>query len=252
MTLTSRQSTYHNREESNERSKGFTLLELLLSLSIISLVLLVLYQAFSVGFRVWEGDQERSGKMFRLEAVLKLLEEDMLQAVPYNMNWKEGEILLFAGGPRSIYYVTGNGTGAISGPDAGLFFSVLYSDSCPDGHGECLFLHKNPRPAKEFVEAVHGFRVTPAPRGHYDAGKHLRDEGIIALENVADINFYYIAEEFVPFAGRQGMQELEPLYEKDLQPEEEWVLNQLPGQIRISFVLDEEKYFVHVQVGNAR
>ena len=250
--MSSKQNTSHNLEESDERSKGFTLLELLLSLSIISLVLLVLYQAFSVGFRVWERDQELSGEMFRLEAVLKLLEEDMLQAVPYNMNWKEGGIQLFAGGPKSVYYVTGNGTGAISGPDAGLFFCALYSDSCPDGQGECLYLHKSPRPAPEFVEAVNEFRGTPTPRGHYDAGAHLRDEGIVILENAADINFSYIAEEFVPFAGMQEIKDHAPIYEKDFQHEEEWILNQLPGQIRVSFVLDEEEYFVHVPVGNAR
>ena len=244
--------TSHNQEESDGKARGFTLFELLLSLSIISLVLLVLYQAFSVGFRVWERDQELSGEMFRLEAVLKLLEEDMLQAVPYNMNWKEGEIQLFAGGPGSIYYVTGNGAGAISGPDAGLFFCVLYSNSCPDGQGECLYLHKSPRPAPKFVEAVNEFRGTPTPHRHYDAGAHLRDEGIVILENAADINFSYIAEDFVPFAGWQGMQGHESIYEKDLQPEEEWIFNHLPGQIRIAFVLDEEKYLVHVSVGNTR
>ncbi len=239
-----------NISESDAGNSGFTLLELLLSLTIIALVLLVLYQAFSVGFRVWERDEGFSEKMFRLEAVLRLLEEDMLQVVPYDMNWEKGHIQLFAGGPNAIFYVTGNGTGAISGAGAGLFFGVLFFNECPEGKGECLYLHKSSRPAQEFVKAVYEFRTgTQLLRQHFDARMHLDDKGIVVLENVEDLNFSYCADRLAPFSGIQRLQKHDLYNEKDLLQEEEWISGQLPGQIRISFVLEEEEYLLHVPVG---
>ena len=47
-------------------SSGFTLLELIVSMTIISMIVLVLYFAFSIGARSWEGDDPQSGHEVRL------------------------------------------------------------------------------------------------------------------------------------------------------------------------------------------
>ena len=52
--------------------KGFTLLELMLSLAIMGLVLLIIFGALRVGTRAWEkGEKEKSFVMGTLKAVEK-------------------------------------------------------------------------------------------------------------------------------------------------------------------------------------
>jgi len=231
-------------------SPGFTLLELVVSLTIISLIVLVLYQAFSTGARVWDRDNGQFDETLRLQGVLRLLEEDMIQAVPYNMNWQEGETQLFAGGTGYISYVTGNGKGAFSGADAGLFFSTLFVDVCPDESRNCLYLFKSPYPSREFVSMVQDFRTgTEFQRQHFLPDPYLAERAVPVIKGVEELNFSYSREDFAPFAGTVDTQQHQILHEEGRLTEKEWISDELPGRIRIYFVLEEQEYAVHVPVG---
>jgi len=248
---TSKEDT--SREDFNNTSlgcSGFTLLELVVSLTIMSMVVLVLYQAFSLGTRVWDRDDRLLDDTFRLEASLRMMEEDMIQAVPYNMTWQEGEIQLFSGGPRYVSYVTGNGKGAFSGAGAGLFFSTLFMDDCPDESKDCLYLFKAPKPSREFVETVHDFRTgTEFQRQYFSPGPYLTERAVLILKGVESLNFSYSRDEFFPFAGLTEEHRQHFLHEEGRLSEEEWVADELPGQLRLYFILDEQEYVLHVPVG---
>ncbi len=228
---------------------GFTLLELIVSLTILSLVVLVLYTAFSMGVRIFDQDNQKEDKIVRLEAALRMLQEDMMRAVPYNMNWQEGQINLFAGGPRTLFYVTGSGTGAFSGAGAGLFFSCLFVDDCPDSAEECLYLFKSSKPSPDYVQTVDRFnRSSEFQREYFVPEAKLAEKGIVVLDGVQDLNFSYSGDQFIPFAGLD--EDLSgKMHGQDKLPMDHWLENELPGRIRISFSLEGKEYVVHVPVG---
>ncbi|WP_291323173.1 prepilin-type N-terminal cleavage/methylation domain-containing protein [Desulfonatronospira sp.] len=232
------------------KSSGFTLLELVVAMTIVSLVVLTLYQAFSIGVRVWDSDDRQTEKAVRLEAALRLIQDDISRAVSYDINWSEGSTLLFAGGPDSIFYVTRNGTGAIGGAGSALFFSVLYLDSCQESDGRCLFIFKSPRPGKEFVEAVDSFRRgTEFEREHYQPGSYFAEKSVKVLDRIEDWNISYSPEEFQPFAGLELELPDQRLHERGRLADEDWVQDDLPGRVRIAFKHEDLEYEKHVPVG---
>lgn len=231
-------------------SYGFTLLELIISMTIISMIVLVLYFAFSIGVRTWESDESADDIETRLEATLRLIEDDFRNIVPYDMNWERGALTLFAGGPRTVFYVTGNGTGAVSGAGAGLFFSMLYVDECPETSDNCLFLYKSPVPSPEFVRAVDGFKDEgELRRGFFSPGTEIAEESILVLEGLIESSFSYSSEGFIPFAGTEHEETEQSMLEEDVLSEESWTSEELPGQARVAFVFEDREFAVQVQVG---
>ncbi len=231
------------------KHSGFTLLELIISMTIISMVVLVLYFAFSTGVRVWDRDDSQASEYERIEAVLRLVETDLAEAVPYNMNWEMGSLALFTGGKTSLYYVTGNGTGAMAGAGAGLFFTALYAGDCPEDPETCLFLYKSPRPHPEYVENVDDFRgATEIQREYFKPGGHIEQNSILLLKGVESLKFTFSIDEFQPFGmSRDDSGEVSFMDEGDLS-EDHWNQDDLPGQVRLSFMLDEKSYTVHAAV----
>ncbi len=230
---------------------GFTLLELIVSMTIISMVVLVLYFAFSIGSRVWDDDSEKIDENARLEAVLRLVKNDLSQAVPYKMNWEKGSISLFAGGPSSAFYVTRNGTGSFSGPGAGLYFVFLYADNCPENSKKCLYLYKSPRPGPEFIRAVDQFRATgELERRHYTPGTKMMEKSIPILEDTDNIQFSYSQDEFIPFSNT-GHETMNMPPEENPLPEDHWLRSELPAQARFLFEYKDRKYFIQVPVGES-
>lgn len=229
---------------------GFTLLELIISMTIISMVVLVLYYSFSVGSRVWEGNARKTDQPSRLEAALRLFNNDMTQAVPYNMNWEKGNISLFSGGPNAMFYVTGNGTGSFSGPGAGLYFSLMFVDHCPDNNKKCLYLYKTPRPESEFIREVDRFRSAGEfGRENFIPESKIADKSIPVLTQLESLEISYSHEDFKPFEGSGREVMSQKAAEEESLAEDHWQLNELPGQAKISFVLDDREYSIQVPVG---
>ncbi len=232
------------------KNSGFTLLELVIALTIISLVVLVLYQAFSMGVRVWDSEDQRSDSAVRLEATLRLVQDDLSRTIPYDMTRDDGTLQLFAGGPGSLYYVTTSGTGAFAGAGAGLFFSLVFVDECREGDSDCLFIFKSPRPCREYVEAVERFhRGTGFEREHHTPDSYFVERSVKVLEGLEDWNISYSPESFEPFAGLEEEQPDQRLHEKGRLSEDDWIENDLPGQLRIFFEYEGREYVTHVPVG---
>jgi prepilin-type N-terminal cleavage/methylation domain-containing protein len=233
------------------KNLGFTLMELMVSMTIISMVVVVLYFAFSIGSRSWDKDDLRTGREVRLEAVLRLIQDDLLNAVPYEMNWEKGTISLFAGGPGSLFYVTGNGAGAVSGAGAGLFFTFLYVDECPETTEDCLFLYKTSRPSPEFVSSVDQFTSgSEFQRLHFSPGTEIANKSILIQDSLNDLNISYSSEAFIPFAGSGHEAPETYTLSNDVLPEDQWTAEKLPGQVRLVFSFEDREYVVHVPVGN--
>lgn len=237
------------------RASGFTLLELIIALSMVSLLVLVLHQAFSIGVRVWEGRQEASEDILRQEAALRLLQEDLESIQPYTMQWEKGELRLFAGGPRSLFYVTENGHGASSRAGSGLFFTLLYLQECAQNRQDCLYLSKIPVPSPEYVQEVDRFRsLGETERERFAPGDFLAEESILLQEGLSQARFSYSQQESIPFGGLEEDQTPEDLQQRQeggLQ-EEHWVKEELPAQIMISLEREGQQITIHSPVAGSQ
>lgn len=90
--------------------KGFTLLELILSISILSLVLVTIYGTLSMGARTWEKGERDIEKIQRERVVMNLLAREIKSIFPYKVTPSEldthKEFYAFEGKKDSISFVS--------------------------------------------------------------------------------------------------------------------------------------------------
>ena len=90
--------------------KGFTLLELILSISILSLVMVTIYGTLSMGSRTWEKGERDIEKIQRMRVVMNLLAREIKSTFPYKVTPSEldthKEFYAFDGKKDSISFVS--------------------------------------------------------------------------------------------------------------------------------------------------
>lgn len=90
--------------------KGFTLLELVVSIAILSLVMVMIYGSLSMGSRAWEKGEEDIERIQRMRVVMNLLSREIKSAFPYKVTPSEldthKEFYAFEGKKDSISFVS--------------------------------------------------------------------------------------------------------------------------------------------------
>jgi prepilin-type N-terminal cleavage/methylation domain-containing protein len=89
---------------------GFTLIELVLALSIVAIMVTMLFSGLRVGLRAWQRGEERAAVLQRSRSMSQIL-EDALSGTSWYMALLEGTvtpILLFKGEADRVYFVTGS------------------------------------------------------------------------------------------------------------------------------------------------
>ena len=90
--------------------RGFTLLELLLSITILSLVLVMIYGTLSIGSRAWEKGERDISKIQRMRVIMDLLSREIKSAFPYEVTPSELDVhkkfYAFEGKKDSISFVS--------------------------------------------------------------------------------------------------------------------------------------------------
>ena len=84
---------------------GFTLLELLIALVIVSLVMTAAFGALRVGSRSWESGLERSDSVEEMQAFAEFLRRQMAQTVPVSWHDEAGKRIAFAGEQYKVRFV---------------------------------------------------------------------------------------------------------------------------------------------------
>ena len=89
---------------------GFTLLELILSIAILSAVLVTIYSTLSMGSRAWEKGERDIEKIQRMRVVMDLLSREIKTAYPYKVTPSEldthKEFYAFDGKKDSLSFVS--------------------------------------------------------------------------------------------------------------------------------------------------
>jgi prepilin-type N-terminal cleavage/methylation domain-containing protein len=102
-------------------SGGFTLLELVISLTIVSLIAVLVYTTLNVGARAAGHGEARSIENQRARAALTLITRHLKSAYPLSLQGEEGMFVYFFGAPKELSFVSGAGR-----PEAGGLEKITY------------------------------------------------------------------------------------------------------------------------------
>lgn len=225
---------------------------MIISLTIVSMVVILIYYAFSIGVQTWNRQDKKNQTSKRKEIIYRLIKNDFREISPYTLQWEKGKISFFAGGPQSIFYVTQHGLGASSREEKGLFFACLYLDKCPDG-SIGLFLYKTPYPGPDLIQELSDFQtMTEQGRQTFLPSENIRRKGLLILKDLKDISFTYTKKEFKPFS---GLNEKAIVSKSDEEDEEknmfsDWVRKELPEQIRFKYEYKQKEFTIHADINS--
>lgn len=92
----------------HRRDRGFTLLELLLALSIVAALLVIMFGGLRVGLAAWRRGEERAAVLEHGRSLAQLLERALAGTFPYlaALNASEEVRILFDGQPDRLTFVT--------------------------------------------------------------------------------------------------------------------------------------------------
>jgi general secretion pathway protein J len=97
-------SKSHNRTV--RFKQGFTLLELLISLSILAVIVVIIFAAFRIGIRAWEKGEAAVDDLQRKRIVLSLIKQQLASIFPKTITKEAKQQVLFKGDAKSILFVS--------------------------------------------------------------------------------------------------------------------------------------------------
>ena len=87
--------------------RGFTLLEILVAMTLLGIVMVLLFGGLRLGTRAWERGDERSEELARLEVVQGFIRRHLSQAYPLVVSDSRGERRIsFVGRPDTLEFTT--------------------------------------------------------------------------------------------------------------------------------------------------
>jgi len=104
-----------------KRSAGFTFLEVIISLTIMSLVAVITYGALRLGVQAAERGEERREENQRMRAALSFIRRQLKSAYPYPIQNQGESFIYFIGGKEGVSFIS-----SASRPEAGGFEKVTY------------------------------------------------------------------------------------------------------------------------------
>lgn len=100
---------------------GFTLLELLISLTILGMVAVIVYAALNLGAQASARGEVRTTENQRARAALALIARHLKSAYPLTFQGEKGKIVYFFGEPNGLSFIAATGR-----PEAGGLEKVTY------------------------------------------------------------------------------------------------------------------------------
>ncbi len=85
---------------------GFTLLEILLAMTIMSIITLIVGSVFRLGVNAWEKGEVETGETQKLRVLSGIISQQIKSAYPYRMMIDNKKMIIFEGEPNSLTFVT--------------------------------------------------------------------------------------------------------------------------------------------------
>ena len=102
--------------------RGFTLLELIISLTIFSLVVVVVYATLSLGVGAATRGEARSIQNQRARAALALIARQLKSAYPLTLEAEDGIFVYFFGEPDAVSFISAAGRPEVGGLEKIMYF----------------------------------------------------------------------------------------------------------------------------------
>ena len=88
------------------RQTGFTLIELVIAITLMGLTLVALYSGLRLGLNSWDSGEQRAEEINRLRAAQEFLRRQLAQSMTiYQTNEQQEQTVVFSGGPDRIEFV---------------------------------------------------------------------------------------------------------------------------------------------------
>ncbi|HDZ62464.1 MAG TPA: prepilin-type N-terminal cleavage/methylation domain-containing protein [Nitrospirae bacterium] len=94
---------------------GFSLLEVIISMAILSVVVLSIGSGFRLGARAWDQGEEETIATQRLRALSGLISQNIKSAYPYKMEIDGENVVIFKGDKNSVLFATTLADPAVGG-----------------------------------------------------------------------------------------------------------------------------------------
>jgi len=146
--------------------RGFTLLELIIAVTILPLIILLIGNGFRLGMNAWEKGGQETVWTQRFRVLSGLLSQQIKSSYPYMMEIEDEKVAVFEGKEASVMFVT-----ALTDSAYGGFKWVRYSHK--DG---TLFLKEGLLPDKKLNDSITG-------------------DGEVVDTNIEEIKFAYLSLE---------------------------------------------------------
>jgi len=87
---------------------GFTLLELIIAITILTMITLIIGSGFRLGIQAWEKGEEATGETQRLRVLSSLFSQQIASVYPYKMKIEDEDepVVVFRGEQDSMVFVT--------------------------------------------------------------------------------------------------------------------------------------------------
>lgn len=189
-----------------EKPSGFTLVEVIVTMTILGLILLIISGAFRLGLSAWDRGENTREAYQRQRTITQLVTRQIKSAVPYKIKTQkaEGDYLAFEGKGNGLKFVSALSLRAAR-PEGFVFAIYEFQDGGQEGGR--LVVHEKKVVNKDFFEG--------GPT----------DEGVSVLEGLSEVRFEYFREE-----------------DKEKTRAEEWVTEwnakdekELPKALRMTF-----------------
>ena len=159
-------------------SSGFTLLEMVVTLTILGFILLIIFGAFRLGISAWEKGESSREEYQKVRAVSQLVSRQLKSMVPYKIKTEkaEGDYLAFEGSARSLKFVSALSMKAKQ-PEGFVYAIYEFKDGGNEG-GRLVVYEQRVLIRKNFFEE-----------------RPNEESGVPLIEGISDIRFEYYQEE---------------------------------------------------------
>ncbi len=181
-------------------ASGFTLLEMVVTLTIFGLILLIIFGAFRLGISAWEKGESSKEEYQKTRAVSQLISRQLKSIVPYKVKTEkaEGDYLAFDGRARSLKFVSALSMRSKQ-PEGFVYGIYEFRDGGSKG-GRLIAYEQRVLIKKNFFEED--------PK---------EESGVPLIEGISDIRFEYYQEEDSLKSRKEGwVEEWNAKEEKDL------------------------------------
>ncbi len=131
------------------RSKGFTLLELMISITMIAIIAAIVFAAMRLGFRSVEGGEKKIESLERTRTSITIVESQIQSQIPLTADTDKGRTFIFTGSKEFLQFPTNY---SIWGGEKG-YVTVTYSVETGDNRRQSLR-------ASETIVGLEGTRET--------------------------------------------------------------------------------------------